>query len=285
MAKLPFNRAAFIPVAFVRSALCVTETHGSERAGHMQNQVLILALVARLDVEVADKQKALAGHEAKATDVASDATVRQCANDAIVAQTPYLSALEKVQLKIGECFQVLLVEPLAKHTQNALDYTLDYAVRDYADKVSMNLRGQICNGFRAESSLVYIARRTTGINGADARVASFLGSNLLSMPLPDMFLKLPPIFVLSKPKLVAATIEADSIAAQFSAAELIKTKSRMLAGEPIVNTDGEIVHSCGKIPYVHEGADMRKLLLMTGLISIHNRAKHDSQSIDTIKAK
>ena len=57
---------------------------------------------------------------------------------------------------------------------------------------------------------------------------SFLVSNLLSMPLPDMFLKLSPIFVLSKPKLVAATIEADSIAAQFSAAELIKTKSRML---------------------------------------------------------
>ena len=71
----------------------------------MQNQVLIPALVARLGVEVADKQKALAEHEAKATDAASDATVRQRANDAIVAQTPYLSALEKVRLQvIGECF-------------------------------------------------------------------------------------------------------------------------------------------------------------------------------------
>ena len=39
-----------------------------------------------------------------------------------------------VRLGIGECFQVLLVEPLAKHTHNALDSTLDYAVRDYADK-------------------------------------------------------------------------------------------------------------------------------------------------------
>ena len=66
VAKLAFNGAAFTPVAFVRSAPCVTEAHGAERAGHMQNQVLIPALVARLGVEVADKQKALAEHEAKA---------------------------------------------------------------------------------------------------------------------------------------------------------------------------------------------------------------------------
>ena len=116
VAKLPFNGAKFVPVALVRSALCVTETHGAERAGYMQMQVLIPALLARLDVEVTDKQKTLAEHEAKATDAASDATVRQRANDAIVAQTPYLSALEQVRLKVGECFQVLLVEPLAKHT-------------------------------------------------------------------------------------------------------------------------------------------------------------------------
>ena len=135
MVKLPFNGAAFTPVAFVRSALCITEAHGAERAGHMQNQVLIPALVARLDVEVADKQKMLAEHEAKATDAAPDATVRQRANDATVAQTPYLSALEKVRLKIGECFQVLLVEPLlATHTHNALDSTLDYALRDYVTR-------------------------------------------------------------------------------------------------------------------------------------------------------
>ena len=96
----------------------------------MQNQVLIPALVARLGVEVADKQRTLAEHEAKATDVTADATVRQPANDAIVAQTPYLSALGAVRPKLGECFQVLtLVEPLAKHTHNALDPALDYAVR------------------------------------------------------------------------------------------------------------------------------------------------------------
>ena len=80
---------------------------------------------------MADKKKALAVHEeAKATDAASGATERQRANAAIVAQTPYLSALEKVRLKMGECFQVLLVEPLAKHIHNAIDSTLDYAVRD-----------------------------------------------------------------------------------------------------------------------------------------------------------
>ena len=94
----------------------------------MQNQVLLPALMARLDVEVADKKKTLAEHEAKATDAASDAAVRQRANVAIVAQTPYLLALERVRLKIGECFQVPLVGPLAKHTHNALDSTLDYAV-------------------------------------------------------------------------------------------------------------------------------------------------------------
>ena len=129
--------------------------------------MLILALVARLGVEVADKKKTLAMRDAKATDAASDATERQRANDAIVAQTPYLSALGRVRLKMGECFQVLLVELLAKHVHNALDSTLDYAVRDYTDKERMKLRGQVCNGFRAESSLIYIVRRTPGINGAD----------------------------------------------------------------------------------------------------------------------
>ena len=64
----------------------------------MQSQVLIPALVARLDVEVADKKQKLAVHEAKATEAASDATERQRANNAIVAQTPYLSALGKVRL-------------------------------------------------------------------------------------------------------------------------------------------------------------------------------------------
>ena len=134
VAMLPFNRAKFVPVALVRSALCVTETHGAERVGYTQMQVLIPALLERLDVEVTDKKKTLAEHEAKATYAASDATERQRANDAIVAQTPYLSALGQVRLKIGECFQILLVEPLAKHTHNALDSALDYAVQDFADK-------------------------------------------------------------------------------------------------------------------------------------------------------
>ena len=116
---------------------------------------------------MADKQKTLAEHEAKASGAASDASVRQRANDAIVAQTQYLSAPEQVRLKIGECFQVMLVEPLAKHTHNALDSTLDYAFRGYSDKDSVKLRGQVCNGFRAGSSLVYIVKRITGINGAE----------------------------------------------------------------------------------------------------------------------
>ena len=62
------------------------------------------------------------------------------------------------------------------------------------------------------------------------------------MPLPDMFHKLPPIFVLLKPKLAAAMADADSIAAQVSAFELAKTKLHLLAGDSIVNTDGENHH-------------------------------------------
>ena len=50
------------------------------------------------------------------------------------------------------------------------------------------------------------------------------------------------IFVLSKPKLVAATAEADSIAAQFSTTELAKIKLHLSAGESIFNTDGENHH-------------------------------------------
>ena len=68
LAKLPFNGAKFSTMALVRSALCVTEAHGAERAAHMMNQVLIPALTARLDAEVAEKQRALAEHEAKATE-------------------------------------------------------------------------------------------------------------------------------------------------------------------------------------------------------------------------
>ena len=67
-------------------------------------------------------------------------------------------------------------------------------------------------------------------------------SNLLSMPLPDMLLKLSPIFVLSKPKLVAATTDPDPTAAQFSTTELMKTKLHLVVGESIVNTDGENHH-------------------------------------------
>ena len=36
VAKLPFNGAKFATMALVRSALCVTETHGAERAAHMR---------------------------------------------------------------------------------------------------------------------------------------------------------------------------------------------------------------------------------------------------------
>ena len=106
----------------------------------------------------------------------------------------------------------------------------------------MKLRGQVCNGFRTESSLLYTAKRITGIGGTETRVISLLSSNLLTMPLPEMFLKLPPIFVLSKVKLVAATTDADSIAAQFFTTGLVKTKLHLVAGESILNTDGENHH-------------------------------------------
>ena len=217
LAKLPFNGAKFSTMALVRSALCVTETHGAARAAHMMNQVLIPALMARLDAEVAEKQRTLAEHEAKATDVAA-------------SQTPYLAALTTVRPKLSDCFQILLVEPLMKHAHNALDSTLDYAVRDYGDKSSMEIRGQVCNGFRTESSLIYIVKRL-GVDGTEARVISLLSVSLLSMPLSELFSKLSPIFVLSKVKLVAATADADSIAAQFSTTELMKTKLHLLAGE------------------------------------------------------
>ena len=160
----------------------------------MLNQVLIPALTARLGAEVAEKQRALAEHEAKATDASADVVVRQRANDAMVAQTPYLAALATVRPRLPDCFQVLLVEPLAKHAHNALDSTLDYAVRDYDDKNSMKMRGQVCNGFRTGSSLMYIVKRL-GIDGTVARVISLLRSaSLLSMPLPELFSKLSPIF-------------------------------------------------------------------------------------------
>ena len=89
----------------------------------MQHQVLIPALMARLGAEVADKQRTLAEHEAKATGASADTAVRQRANGAIVAQSPYLAALEKVRPQLGDCFQVLLVEPLAKHAHNVLGST------------------------------------------------------------------------------------------------------------------------------------------------------------------
>ena len=57
-----------------------------------------------------------------------------------------------------------------------------------------------------------------------------------------MFLKLSPIFVLSKVKLVAATTDSDSIAAQFSTTELVKTKLHLAVREPTLNTDGENHH-------------------------------------------
>ena len=242
LAKLPFNGAKFPTMALVRSALCVTEAHGAERAAHMMNQVLIPALTARLGAEIAEKQRALAEHEAKAMDASADVAVRQRANGAMVAQTPYLAALAAVRPKLPDCFQVLLVEPLMKHAHNALDSALGYVARDYDDKSAMKMRGQVCNGFRTGASLMYIAKRLR-IEGTEARVIiSLLSSSLLSMPLPEQFSKLPPVSVLSKVKLTAATLEPDSIAAQFATTELVKTKLHLLAGESILNTDGENHH-------------------------------------------
>ena len=241
LAKLPFNGAKFSTMALVRSALCVTETHGAERAALMMNQVLIPALTARLDAEVEEKQRILAEHEAKATDAAADVAVRQRANDAMASQAPYLASLATVRLKLSDCFQILLVEPLMKHAHNALDSALGYATRDYNDQSVMKMRGQVCNGFRNGASLMYIVKRTQ-VDASEARAISFLSSQLLSMTLPEQFSKLPPIFVLSKPKLTAATSDPDSIAAQFSTTELFKTKIHLLAGESILNTDGENHH-------------------------------------------
>ena len=73
-----------------------------------------------------------------------------------------------------------------------------------------------------------------------------------------MFLKLPPIFVLSKPKLVAATSDPDCTAAQFSTTELIKTKLHLVEGESILNTDGENHHH----GYDHRRPTMGQLRLL-----------------------
>ena len=155
LAKLPFNGAKFSTMALVRSALCVTESHGSERAAFMMDQVLIPALTARLGAEVDEKQRILAEHEAKALDATADVVTRQRANDATVSQAPYLaSLLAAVRLKLSDCFQILLVEPLMNHSHNALDSALGYAARDYTDQSVMKMRGQVCNGFRSGGSLM-----------------------------------------------------------------------------------------------------------------------------------
>ena len=241
LAKLPFNGAKFATMALVRSVLCVTETHGAERAAFMMDQVLIPALTARLDAEADEKRRILAGHETKALDATADVVTRQRANDAMVSQAPYLASLAAVRLKLSDCFQILLVEPLMKHSHNALDSALGYATRDYDDQSVMKMRGQVCNGFRSGGSLMYIVKRTH-FDPFEARVISFLSSQLLSMKLPEQFSKLPPVFVLSAPKLTAATSEPDSIAAQFATVELFKTKIHLLAGDSILNIDGENLH-------------------------------------------
>ena len=82
----------------------------------------------------------------------------------------------------------------------------------------------------------------TQVDASEARAIYFLSSQLLSMKLPEQLSKLSPIFVLSKPKLTAATSDPDSIAAQFSTTELFKTKIHLLAGESILNTYGENHH-------------------------------------------
>ena len=160
LAKLPFNGAKLSTMALVRSALCVTEAHGAERAAFIMNQVLVPALTARLDAEVEEKQRILAEHETKATDVTADVAVCQRANDAMASQAPYLASLAAVRLKLPDCFQILLVGPLMKHAHNALDSALGYATRDYNDQSVMKMRGQVCNGFRNGASLMYIAKRT-----------------------------------------------------------------------------------------------------------------------------
>jgi len=139
LAKLPFDGAKFGTVALVRSVMCVTETHGAERAAFMMDQVLLPALTARLDAEADEKRRILAGHEAKSLDAAEDLVTRQRANDTMASMTPYLAALAAVRLKLPDCFQIFLIEPLAKHTHDALDSTLAYSTRDYNDQSAMRM--------------------------------------------------------------------------------------------------------------------------------------------------
>ena len=111
--------------------------------------LLVPALTARLDAEVEEKQRILAEHVTKATDATADVAVRQRANDAMASQAPYLASLAALRLKLSDCFQILLVEPLMKHAHNALDSALGYATRDYNDQSVMKMRGKVCNGFRS----------------------------------------------------------------------------------------------------------------------------------------
>ena len=77
----------------------------------MHNKVLLPALMARLDVEVIEKKKTMAEHEAKAADAASGVSARQRANDAIGPQTPYIAALEKVRMSMEEYFGAAISPP------------------------------------------------------------------------------------------------------------------------------------------------------------------------------
>ena len=90
-------------------------------------------------------------------DATADLVTRQRANGTMVSMTPYLAALADVRSKLSECFfQILMVEPLAKHAHDALDSALAYSTRDYNDQSVMKMRGQVCNGFRGGSSLMYM---------------------------------------------------------------------------------------------------------------------------------
>jgi hypothetical protein len=136
--------------------------------------------------------------------------------------TELINALNYARENIGLLFDVNLIEPCISHVMNALDDTINYSTRDDKNETVTKLRMEVVMAFTRDTNIMTITRRLVS-DPALSKVLTDIASKLLtSTKMPELFEKLTPFFVASKPKVVAVT----EIAKQFTTTEMIKTKLR-----------------------------------------------------------
>ena len=157
--KIPFNGQKYATMAIVRSALCLTEAHGSERTVIMKNQVLLPALTDYIESDTAIQSERLKTFNAKVIDITQSPEARSEEMQQSRQITELINALNYARENIELLFEVNLIEPRISHVMNALDDTINYSTCDDKNETVAKLRMEVAMAFTRDMNIMPITRR------------------------------------------------------------------------------------------------------------------------------